>query len=56
MNKKKYIKPEAEELLLETVQMIAASLPLGGGDADNSEPLADERDEAVEEGVWGKLW
>lgn|GEM_PF-1352405 len=61
MNKKKYIKPETEVLFLETTQMIAASLPLvsgggGGGEADESDPLADERDEIVEEGVWGNLW
>ena len=61
MNKKKYIKPETEMLFLETTQMIAASLPLvsgggGGGEADESDPLADERDEIVEEGVWGNLW
>ena len=57
MNKKKYIKPETEVLFLETAQMIAASLPLvSGGEADESDPLADERDEIVEEGVWGNLW
>lgn len=59
MNKKKYIKPETEVLFLETTQMIAASLPLvsgGGGEADESDPLADERDEIVEEDVWGNLW
>ena len=58
MNKKRYIKPATEELQLELAQMIATSMPLGGGKpADgNSEVLADERDEIVEEGVWGNLW
>ena len=58
MNKKRYIKPATEELQLELAQMIATSMPLGGdktADGD-SEVLADERDEIVEEGVWGNLW
>jgi hypothetical protein len=58
MNKKRYIKPATEELQLELAQMIATSMPLGGNrpaDGD-SEVLADERDEIVEEGVWGNLW
>ena len=58
MNKKRYIKPATEELQLELAQMIATSMPLGGDrPADgNSEVLADERDEIVEEGVWGNIW
>lgn len=58
MNKKRYIKPATEELQLELAQMIATSMPLDGNrpaDGD-SEVLADERDEIVEEGVWGNLW
>jgi hypothetical protein len=58
MNKKRYIKPATEELQLELAQMIATSMPLGGNipaDGD-SEVLADERDEIVEEGVWGNIW
>ena len=58
MNKKRYIKPATEELQLELAQMIVTSMPLGGNrpaDGD-SEVLADERDEIVEEGVWGNIW
>lgn len=59
MNKKKYIKPATEEMLLEVAQMIATSVPLDGdkpADGD-SEVLADEREDGiVEEGVWGNLW
>ena len=57
MNKKKYIKPATEVVLLEMAQMIATSVPLGGDrPADgSSDVLADERED-VPEDVWGNLW
>lgn len=53
MNKKEYIKPETEELLIEPAQMIAASMKVDDEDADESEVLSDERHEEIE---WGNLW
>lgn len=54
MNKKEYIKPETEELLIEPAQMIAASIPkVDDDEADDSEVLSDERHEEIE---WGNLW
>ena len=51
--KKEYIKPVAEELLLDTVQMIATSISMGGDDefADGSDALSNGR-----RGTWGNLW
>jgi hypothetical protein len=53
MNKKEYIKPETEELLIEPAQMIAASMPIGDGDADGSDGLSKDRQDEIE---WGNLW
>lgn len=54
MNKKEYIKPETEVLLIDLAQMIAASMPKVDDDyADDSEVLSDERHEEIE---WGNLW
>jgi hypothetical protein len=55
MNKKEYIKPETEELLIEPAQMIAASMPKVDDEEadDDSEVLSDERHEEIE---WGNLW
>lgn len=54
MNKKEYIKPETEVLLIDLAQMIAASMPkVDEEEADNSEVLSDERHEEIE---WGNLW
>lgn len=52
MNKKEYIKPETEELLIDTAQMIATSIPIGG-DADDSEVLSKDRQDDTD---WGNLW
>lgn len=54
MDKKKYISPETEEILLEPAQMIAESIQIGEGEADGSDALVNERDEI--EGGWGNLW
>lgn len=53
MEKKEYIKPEMEEIALNTVQMIAgSSMGLGDGYADEEgEVLATGR-----RGKWGNLW
>lgn len=53
MEKKEYIKPEMEEVALNTVQMIAgSSMGLGDGYADEEEEvLATGR-----RGKWGNLW
>lgn len=52
MNKKAYIKPCTEELLIETLQMIAVSEPrIAGGEADGSDALSQGR-----RGSWGNLW
>lgn len=53
MEKKEYIKPEMEEVALNTVQMIAASIGIGDENefADDSEVLATGR-----RGKWGNLW
>ncbi len=54
MNKKEYIKPETEVLLIDLAQMIAASMPkVDDEEADGSEVLSDERHEEIE---WGNLW
>lgn len=53
MNKKEYIKPETEELLIDTAQMIAVSMPIGDGDADDSEVLSKDRQDDTD---WGSLW
>ena len=53
MEKKEYIKPEIEEIALNTVQMIAASMGIGedGEYADGSDALTIGR-----RGKWGNLW
>lgn len=51
MEKKEYIKPEAEELLIDTVQMIATSLDVSDDEADGSDVLVNQR-----RGKWGNLW
>ena len=52
MEKKEYIKPEMEEIALNTVQMIAGSMGFGDGYADEEEEvLATGR-----RGKWGNLW
>lgn len=54
MNKKEYIKPETEVLLIDLAQMIAASMPkVDDDEADDSVVLSDERHEEIE---WGNLW
>lgn len=53
MNKKEYIKPETEELLIEPAQMIAVSMSIGEGDADGDEVLSKDRQDEIE---WGNLW
>lgn len=52
MNKKEYIKPETEELLIDTAQMIAVSMSIGG-EADESDALSKDRQDDVD---WGNLW
>ena len=50
--KKEYIKPVAEELLLDTVQMIATSMLIGDGEAtEEGGALSNGR-----RGTWGNLW
>lgn len=52
MEKKEYIKPEIEEIALNTTQMIASSMGIGEGYADeDGEVLATGR-----RGKWGNLW
>lgn len=54
MEKKEYIKPEMEEIALNTVQMIAGS-SMGFGDGG----YADEEEEVLatgRRGKWGNLW
>ena len=53
MNKKAYIKPCTEELLIATQQMMAASNEPGIAtvDADNTDALSQGR-----RGSWGNLW
>lgn len=53
MNKKEYIKPETEELLIDTAQMIATSIPIGKGEADGSDALSKDRQGDTD---WGNLW
>ena len=54
MNKKEYIKPETEVLLIDLAQMIAASMPkVDDEEADENDVLSDERHEEIE---WGNLW
>lgn len=52
--KKTYVSPFAEEVNIETTQMLAASIPVGEGNVDTSNPenqLSDDR-----RGEWGNLW
>lgn len=55
MNKKSYIKPEMEEMVVETQQMMTTSPGtepgFGEGEADDSEVLSNGR-----RGSWGDLW
>ena len=55
MEKKEYIKPSAEVIEIETVQMLAASandIPVvGGDDQGGTEILSNGR-----RGKWGDLW
>ena len=53
MNKKEYIKPETEELLIDTAQMIATSIPIGEGYADGSDGFSKDRQDDAD---WGSLW
>ena len=54
MEKKEYIKPSAEVVEIETVQMLAASaenIPVGGNGQGGGEALSNGR-----RGKWGDLW
>ena len=54
MEKKEYIKPSAEVVEIETVQMLAASaenIPVGGDGQGGGEALSSGR-----RGKWGDLW
>ena len=54
MEKKEYIKPSAEVVEIETVQMLAASaenIPVGGDGQGGGEALSNDR-----RGKWGDLW
>lgn len=56
MNKKEYIKPEAEITLLEVQAQMMTTSPLtqpnvGEGEADDSDVLVNQR-----RGKWGDLW
>lgn len=49
--KKTYVSPFAEEVNIETTQMLAASLGFGDGEAGETDQLSDDR-----RGEWGNLW
>ena len=55
MEKKSYIKPEMEQMVMESQQIMTTSPGtepgFGEGDADDSTPLSNER-----RGAWGDLW
>ncbi len=55
MEKKEYIKPNVEEMVIEPQQMMTTSPGtqpgFGNGDADDSAPLSNGR-----RGSWGDLW
>ena len=54
MEKKEYIKPSAEVIEIDTVQMLAASaenIPVGGNGQGGGEALSNDR-----RGSWGNLW
>ena len=55
MSKKEYIKPEMEQMVMESQQIMTTSpgTPpgIGGGEADDSTPLSNGR-----RGSWGDLW
>lgn len=55
MDKKKYIRPEMEEMLVESQQMMVASPGtkpgMSSGPADGSDGLSNHR-----RGTWGNLW
>lgn len=56
MNKKEYIKPETEIILLEVQAQMMTTSPLtqpnvGEGEADGSDVLVNQR-----RGKWGNLW
>ncbi len=52
--KKTYVSPFAEEVNIETTQMLANSIPVGEGDADTSNPGTQHSDDR--RGEWGNLW
>ena len=52
--KKTYVSPFAEEVNIETTQMLANSIPTGGGNADTSDPGTQHSDDR--RGEWGNLW
>ncbi len=53
--KKTYVSPFAEEVNIETTQMLANSIPVvGGEDADTSDPGTQHSDDR--RGEWGNLW
>ena len=49
--KKTYIAPEMEEIDIETVEMMAASLATSDDTIDSSEALSNSR-----RGTWGNRW
>lgn len=52
--KKTYVSPFAEEVNIETTQMLAASIPTSDTEVDTNNPgtqLSDDR-----RGEWGNLW
>ena len=58
MEKKEYIKPSAEVVEIETVQMLAASaenIPVGGDGQGGGEALSSGR-RPGRRGEWGNLW
>ena len=51
MKKKVYIKPSAEVIEIDAVQMLAASIGVGEGEVDAGEAWSNRR-----RGTWGNLW
>lgn len=52
--KKTYVSPFAEEVNIETTQMLANSIPVGEGNVDTSDPGNQHSDDR--RGEWGNLW
>lgn len=59
MEKKEYIKPEMEVMIIEVQLQMMTTSPgtepgFGGGEADDSTPLTNRR--RLRRGEWGDLW